>query len=99
MSPFHMAAIRCTERLKERAEVRGNGMLMAQRDMNLMQEHTEEDDCEGEGAPNATADNGKIWEHSFSYRGLNVFISRSLQVLVETSDKGLMSVSSFRFLS
>ncbi len=70
MSPFHMAAIHCTEWLKERAEVRGNGMLMAQRDMNLMQEHREEDGREGEGAPNATADNGEIWEHSFRYRGL-----------------------------
>lgn len=45
-------------------------MLMAQRDMNLMQEHREEDGREGEGAPNATADNGEIWEHSFRYRGL-----------------------------
>lgn len=50
MSPFHIAAIHCTEWLKERAEVRGNGMLMAWRDMNLMPEHREEDWSEGGGA-------------------------------------------------
>lgn len=43
--------------------MRGNGTLMARGDMNLMLEHREEDGREGGGAPNATADNGEIWEH------------------------------------